>query len=143
MKFLIVLVVATVALALSRPPPGVAADAPLATAETVLGAWSGHWAGEGSPGRGSAELVLARVPGRDSVVGQFTFVSGGAVRSLRYEGRIEDGALRFPLVGDGRIVLEPRAASRPGTAQRLRGEWTDDRGALPAPRGTIELSRVK
>ena len=49
---------------------------PLTTAETLLGAWTGQWrAADGTPG-GSLGLVLARVPGRDTVVGQFTFIAG-------------------------------------------------------------------
>jgi hypothetical protein len=114
----------------------------LATAETLVGAWNGHWTGEGRAGRGSMGLVLARAPGADEVVGQFTFITGGVTRTLRYEGRIEDGRVEFPLVGDGHIALEPLAAVPPGTAARLRGEWTDTRGALPAPTGVIELSRT-
>ncbi|MBM4441629.1 MAG: hypothetical protein FJ027_14540, partial [Candidatus Rokubacteria bacterium] len=92
---------------------------------------------------GPAELVVAHVPGRADVVGQFTFMAGGVSRSLRYEGRIENGHLRFPLVGEGRIVLAPVAAPRPGAATHLRGDWVDDRGALPAPRGTLELSPAR
>jgi hypothetical protein len=88
------------------------------------------------------ELVLARAPGRDAVVGQFTFLSGGTSRTLRYEGQVEDGILKFELVGDGRIVLEPRTAVTPGAAATLHGDWVDARGALPAPRGTLDLSRV-
>jgi hypothetical protein len=97
---------------------------------------------DGSDANGSVGLVLARSPGRSNVVGQFTFVTGGVTRSLRYEGRIENGRLRFALVGDGRIVLEPVAAPRPGLAERLRGEWADSRGALPAPHGVIDVSRT-
>jgi hypothetical protein len=143
MKVLIPLLVALAVVARCQPPPGTAAEAPRVTAETLVGTWSGHWASESSAARGSAELVLARVPGRDDVIGQFTFVMGGTTRSLRYEGRIDNGALRFPLVGDGRIVLEPDEAARVVAAQRLRGEWKDARGALPAPRGLIDLSRVR
>jgi hypothetical protein len=97
---------------------------------------------DGSDANGSVGLVLARIPGRSNVVGQFTFVTGGVTRSLRYEGSIEDGRLRFALVGDGRIVLEPVAALRPGLAERLRGEWADSRGALPAPHGVIDVTRT-
>jgi hypothetical protein len=124
-------------------PAVVTAEASLVTTATIIGAWSGEWRSEDSAARGSAELVVARVSGREAVVGQFTFLTGGNARSLRYEGRIEDGALHFPLVGDGRIVLEPRAAPRPADAARLHGEWQDSRGALPAPRGVIELGRVR
>jgi hypothetical protein len=119
------------------------AGAPLATVETLLGAWNGHWVSDDRRGQGSMGLVLARTPGKDEVVGQFTFVTGGVTRSLRYEGRIEDGRVEFPLVGDGRIVLEPLGAARPGTAPRLRGSWRDARGALPAPEGVIDLGRAE
>lgn len=124
-------------------PMAVTADVPLATTDTLLGAWSGQWRSDDRPARGSAELVVARVPGRDAVVGQFTFLTGGIARSLRYEGRVDDGALHFPLVGGGRIVLEPHAALRPADAERLHGKWKDSRGALPAPHGVIELGRVR
>jgi hypothetical protein len=136
------LVLVLLAVAAGVPATGArAADAPLATAETLVGAWNGRWATAAPAGHGSAELVLSRVPGRDNVVGQFTFVIGGVTRSLRYEGEIDRGRVSFPLVGEGRIVLEPVDAMRPGTAARLRGEWTDTRGALPAPRGMLELTR--
>jgi hypothetical protein len=143
MNLLIALVIGLSVLARSPSSDGGGAEPTLITAETMVGAWSGHWASENPAARGSAELVLARIPGRDRVVGQFTFLTGGVARSLRYEGRIDDRSVRFPLVGDGRIVLEAEAAARPGTAQRLKGEWQDERGALPAPRGVIELRRVK
>ena len=121
-----------------------AAAAPALTkADTLLGAWAGRWRTETPAAQGSAELVVALVPGRDTVVGQFTFVTGGTTRSLRYEGRIAGESLRFSLVGDGHIVLEPEVAASPVEARRLRGEWADDRGALPASRGVIELSRVQ
>jgi hypothetical protein len=119
------------------------AAAPLTKPDSLLGAWAGHWRTETPAAHGSAELVVAVVAGRDALVGQFTFVTGGTTRSLRYEGHIVEGALRFPLVGDGRIVLEPEAAPSPDSARKLRGSWKDDRGALPAARGTIELSRVQ
>jgi len=64
-------------------------------------------------------------------------------RTLRYEGQLENGAVRFPLVDDGRIVLEAAGGSdRTLTADRLSGTWVEHRGALPAPRGTIELERA-
>jgi hypothetical protein len=124
-------------------PPGSAADRPLATVETIVGAWNGRWAAERPQGSGPMELVVARVPGRDQVVGHFTFVSGAVTRSLRYEGRVVAGRLEFPLVADGLIVLEPEAAARPSSAERLHGEWTEERGALPAPKGVMELARVQ
>jgi hypothetical protein len=123
-------------------PPGTAADRPLATVETIVGAWNGRWIAEQPRGAGPMELVVARIPGRDQVVGHFTFVSGAVTRSLRYEGSVVDGRLEFPLVAEGRIVLEPEAAARPGSAERLNGEWTEQRGALPAPEGVMELARV-
>jgi len=115
----------------------------LTTAENLVGTWTGRWeAAEGGP-EGSLGLVVARVPGREAVVGQFTFVSGAMSRTLRYEGRLENGAVRFPLVDDGRIVLEAAGGSdRTLTADRLSGTWVEHRGALPAPRGTIELERA-
>jgi hypothetical protein len=112
------------------------------TTETLLGMWSGRWASEAPAGNGSADLVVARIPGNDVVVGQFTFLVGGRARSLRYEGKIADGTLRFPLVGDGYIELRAAAAGQPSSAGALHGRWKDDRGALPAPLGTIELSRM-
>lgn len=142
MKSTAFILVISALLAHGMPLRPVAAEAPLATAETLVGTWNGQWTTATPSARGSAELVLARVPGRDDVVGQFTFVIGGVARSLRYEGRIQDGRVRFPLVGDGAILLEPVSASRPGEAKRLRGEWTDARGALPALQGVLELTRV-
>lgn len=114
----------------------------LTTAETLVGTWTGRWqAADGGPG-GSLGLVLTRVPGRDTLVGQFTFVTGAISRTMRYEGRLDNGAVRFPLVDDGHIVVEAgRDAQRPLTADRLSGTWVDQRGALPAARGTLELQR--
>jgi hypothetical protein len=140
----VVLISSMLALALCAPPPrlvlAASAAAPMKSAD-VVGAWNGQWAGPAGA-QGMVELVLARAPGRDAVVGQFTFLSGGTSRTLRYEGQVEDGILKFELVGDGRIVLEPRTAVPPGAAVTLRGDWVDARGALPAPRGTLDLSRV-
>ena len=106
-----------------------------------MGAWNGHWVSDEHGRQGEMGLVLARTPGNNEVVGQFTFITGGVTRSVRYQGLLTDGRVEFPLVGDGHIVLEPVDASRPGHAARLRGEWTDVRGALPAPEGVIELTR--
>lgn len=116
--------------------------APLTTVTTLVGAGNGSWSGATGPGNGTVELVLARVPGRDTVLGQFTFVTGGTSRTLRYEGRLQDGRLQFPLVGEGRIVLEPKETVRPSSAATLQGEWVDARGALPAPSGTLRLTRL-
>jgi len=128
------------------PPPragdGVAEAALPVAAATMLGAWSGQWTAPPGRSEGAVELVLARGTGDGGVLGHFTFVTGGKARTMRYEGRIEDGALRFPLVGDGRIVLEPREGVRPGAAATLRGEWVDAGGVLPAPNGLLELSRA-
>jgi hypothetical protein len=131
-----------VGLAVEGPARAGAAEWPFATAETLLGAWNGQWLADGRERRGPMGLVLARSPGTNEVVGQFTFITGGVTRSLRYEGRIDNGRVEFPLVGDGQIVLEPVDGIRPGTAARLRGTWTDERGALPAPQGMIELGRA-
>ena len=120
---------------------GAATAAPAASAAALVGAWNGEWSGTTATARGPVELVLAGVPGHDAVIGQFTFVTGGLSRTLRYEGRLEDGVLRFPLVGEGELLLRPREAARPGAAEALQGEWVDARGALPAPRGSLRLSR--
>ena len=62
---------------------------------------------------------------------------------MRYEGRLDNGAIRFTLVDDGHVVLEAgRDAQRPMTADHLSGTWVDQRGALPAARGSIELQRA-
>jgi hypothetical protein len=125
-------------------PGPAASSAPAASpssAAGLVGAWNGEWIAPSGDRRGSVELVLAGVPGREGVVGQFTFVTGGLSRTLRYEGRLEDGMLRFPLVGDGQLVLQPRDAAGPGAAAALHGGWTDTRGALPAPQGRLRLSR--
>ena len=115
----------------------------LTTTETLVGAWTGRWQATDGAAGGSLGLVLTRVPGRDTIVGQFTFVAGAISRALRYEGRLDSGALRFPLVDDGHIVLEAGGDSRrPMTADRLSGAWVDQRGALPAPLGRIELQRA-
>jgi hypothetical protein len=109
----------------------------------LVGAWNGQWtAPAGVHTKGAVELVLARVPGRDTVLGHFTFMAGGPPRTFRYEGRLDNGVLQFPLVGEGRILLAPRAAARPATADVLQGEWVDAAGVLPAPSGTLQLSRV-
>lgn len=137
-----VLVALILALAATTPGASVADTAPVVTVETLIGTWNGRWTAASGGPSGSLELILARVPGRDSVLGQFTFVTGATSRTLRYEGRIENGTLRFPLVGDGRIVLTSRDAPRAGQAATLRGEWEDARGALPTSRGALELDRV-
>jgi hypothetical protein len=133
---------ALAALGMDGPTRPGAAERPLATTETLLGAWNGHWLSEDRERRGPLGLVLARTPGQHQVLGHFSFVTGAVTRSLRYAGRIDNGRVEFPLVGEGRIVLEPVDDIRLGTAARLHGEWTDARGALPAPRGVIELSRA-
>ena len=132
----------SLAVAASLAVAGSAADRPLATAETLVGAWNGRWIGESRAGEGPMGLVLARTPGNNQVVGQFTFITGGISRSMRYEGTVTNGRVEFPLVANGQIVLEPVDAMHPGTATQLRGEWTDVRGALPAPEGIIELHRA-
>jgi hypothetical protein len=115
----------------------------LTTAETLIGTWTGRWQTIDGVSAGSLGLVLTRVPGHDTIVGQFTFIAGAISRTLRYEGRLDNGAVRFALVGDGYIVLEAGGhGNRPLTAERLMGTWVDERGALPAPRGTIELQRA-
>lgn len=117
--------------------------APSSDVAPLVGAWNGQWTVPTEVGtKGAVELVLARVPGRDTVLGHFTFMAGGTPRTFRYEGHLDDGVLRFPLVGEGRILLAPRAAARPGTAELLQGEWVDAAGVLPAPSGTLQLSRV-
>jgi hypothetical protein len=123
---------------------GEAADAaPPAAATPLVGAWSGQWTAPTAVGtHGAVELVLAGLPGRDAVLGHFTFVAGGKSRTFRYEGRVENGVLRFPLVGEGRILLAAPEATGPGTAEMLQGEWVDARGVLPAPSGTLQLSRA-
>lgn len=121
---------------------GGAEAVPLVSASALVGAWNGEWMAPSDAAQGMVELVLTRAPGRDSVLGQFTFLTGAISRTVRYEGRVENGTLRFQLVGEGRIVLEPREATRPGGAARLQGEWVDTRGALPAPHGTLQLSRT-
>ena len=115
----------------------------LTTAETLVGTWTGRWQAIDGAATGSLGLVLTRVPGDDTIVGQFTFIAGAISRTLRYEGRLDNGAVRFALIGDGYIVLEAGGHGyRPMTAERLMGTWVDQRGALPAPRGTIELQRA-
>jgi hypothetical protein len=115
----------------------------LTTTETLVGTWNGRWqAADGTAG-GSLGLVLMRVPGRETIIGQFTFITGAVSRTMRYEGRLDNGAVRFALVDDGHIVLESgRDAQRPMTADRLSGTWVEQRGALPAARGIIELQRA-
>jgi hypothetical protein len=116
---------------------------PLVTPETIVGTWSGRWRAADGTRDGALGLVVARVPGQDTVVGQFTFMRGAVSQTLRYEGRLHNGAVRFPLVGEGRIVLEAGPdAQRPTIADQLTGTWIEDRGALPAARGSIELQRA-
>ena len=146
MAFKTTLVLVTLALVARCQSPHVSAGGaeavPLVSASALVGAWNGEWMVSPGVAQGMVELVLTRAPGRDSVLGQFTFLTGAVSRTVRYEGRVENGTLRFPLVGEGRIVLEPREAARPGGAARLQGEWVDTRGALPAPHGTLQLSRT-
>jgi hypothetical protein len=147
MRLRVILFILAVLLAARCQPPHeqAAADvpAPLA-ADTLVGAWTGEWMAPLDGGaEGAVELILSRVPGRNGVLGQFTFVSGGMSRTLRYEGSIDNGTLRFPLVGAGRIVLQPQRPVPPGSAARLSGEWMDERGALPASQGVLQLSRAR
>ena len=115
----------------------------LITTETLVGSWTGRWQATGGAPAGSLGVVLSRVPGRDTVLGQFTFVDGAVSRTMRYEGHLENGVVRFPLVDHGRIVLEPAGGeARALTAGRLSGIWVEFRGALPALRGTMHLERV-
>jgi hypothetical protein len=140
-----------VARAQQRPPERPAATMPAAggapmrlmTVETLVGRWTGRWqASDGSPS-GSLGVILSRVPGRETVVGQFTFVQGATARTLRYEGHLENGSVAFPLVAGGRIVLEAaRDARSPLRAETLSGTWVEHRGALPVPQGTVELERA-
>jgi hypothetical protein len=123
--------------------PGPSSAAVTVSANTVIGRWTGQWTARPGPAHGAIELILARVPGSDSVLGHFTFVKGAVSRTLRYEGRIENGTLHFPLVGDGHVILHPRDADRPGPASTLHGDWLDARGGLPAPQGALELNRVR
>jgi hypothetical protein len=127
----------------ARGPRGLGA-APAVTAERLIGTWNGHWTvpGEVKSSTGQVELILGRIPGSDAVLGQFTFVTGATSRTLRYEGRIEDGTVWFPLVGGGRIVLDPPGAVRAGDAVVLEGDWVDTHGALPGRAGTLALGRV-
>lgn len=126
-----------------RAHGGGGAASPPAAATPLVGAWNGQWTAPAGVGTsGPVELVLAGMSGRDTVLGHFTFVAGGKSRSFRYEGRLENGVLRFPLVGEGRILLAPRQAARPGEAAMLQGEWVDARGVLPAPSGTLQLGRA-
>jgi hypothetical protein len=134
------------ALALVAQPPHSRVDAePAVTTERLIGTWNGHWTvpGEATSRTGQVELILGRIPGRDGVLGQFTFVTGATSHTLRHEGRIEDGTVRFPLVGGGQIVLDPLHAARPGAAAALEGEWVDTRGALPGRTGTLALDLVR
>jgi hypothetical protein len=128
-----------------QPPQGAAAveAVALVTADSLVGAWRGEWTAAGQGAHGMVELILGRVSGRQSVIGQFTFVTGGHSRTLRYEGRIEDNVVRFTLVGGGRIVLKPEHAPRPELASALEGHWTDARGALPSDAGTLTLDRIR
>jgi hypothetical protein len=115
----------------------------LAAMETLVGQWSGRWQAADGKRSGSLGVILSRVPGRDAVLGQFTFVEGATSRTMRYEGHLENGTVAFPLVAGGRIVLE--ATRDPGDALRaatLTGTWVEHRGSLPAPRGTVELARA-
>jgi hypothetical protein len=115
----------------------------LTTTETLVGTWTGRWQAAEGAANGSLGLVLTRVPGRETIIGQFTFVTGAISRTMRYDGRLDNGAVRFTLVDGGYIVLEAGGdAQRPMTADRLSGAWVDLRGALPAPHGSIELERA-
>lgn len=137
---------AVVALALTALMFGVAVGGEprrLTTVETLVGMWTGRWEAAGGAAGGSLGVILSRVPGRETVIGQFTFVDGAVSRTMRYEGQLENGVVRFALVDRGWIVLEvdPKAQRAP-IAPRLSGTWVESRGALPAPRGTMELERT-
>jgi hypothetical protein len=138
---------ALVVVACCQPPHGAAATLeapPVPSAETLLGTWNGRWAAaSGTSAQDDVELIVARVPGGGNLIGQFTFVVGGTSRTARYVGSLENGVLRFPLIGDGRIVLHAAPSPSPGSTLALEGEWVDRRGALPAPAGRIELRRVR
>jgi hypothetical protein len=138
---------AVVALITGAPPSG---PVPLASpaAESAVEAWRGRWtaaasAAGPSPTGGSVELLLSRVAGSTTVVGQFTFVVGAQTRTMRYEGQLTGGQVRFDLGADGRLVLDPPENAAGGPAATRSGEWVDDQAFLPAARGTLELSRVR
>jgi hypothetical protein len=116
--------------------PDAGAERLLGTAETLLGAWNGRWLGQDRAAQGSMGLVVARTPRKDAVVGQFTFVIGGTrVGSTRDASSSRSSAT-------GGSYSSRSGGGRAGTAPRLRGEWTDARGALPARQGVIELVRT-
>ncbi len=118
-----------------QPPHGVAEAS--SGIEPLVGTWSGDWTA-GARGRGSMEAIITPTSDPGQVMAQFTFVGGGVTRTSRRVGNVEsDGHVRFPLLGGGVIVLRPEGEGR------LQGEFTDERGALPAPQGVVTLTRTR
>lgn len=128
-------VVLLVVLAARCQPPHGGAEASSGI-EPLVGTWSGDWTA-GARGRGSVEAIITPTGDSGQVMAQFTFVGGGVARTSRRVGDVEsDGRVRFPLLGGGVIVLRPQGEGR------LQGEFTDERGALPAPQGVVTLTRA-
>lgn len=99
-----------------------------------MGAWTGSWSAPGAPRGGSVGLLLApgTEPGR--TMGQFTFIHGAKSRTVRYEGTVADGVIRFALPTDGEIVLRREASA-------LVGQWSGRQTIAPAATGTFVLTR--
>jgi hypothetical protein len=101
------------------------------------GAWSGNWVDPRDGRQRPAELII--IPGRrpSAVVGQLTLLGGARAWTARYEGISRDGAARFELPEGGAVEV-----SRAGP-DRLTGEFTAPGGPLPAPAGSLDLTRVR
>jgi hypothetical protein len=114
-----------------------AAPRPVTAADPLAGAWSGHWVDSRDGRRRAAELII--LPGREasSVVGQLTLLRGARAWTARYAGVAADGAARFELPEGGQIVV------RGAGEDRLTGEFAAPGGSLPAPAGSLELSRMR
>jgi hypothetical protein len=69
------------------PATGASFQRHLVGVETLVGAWNGRWVADGGRLHGPMELVVARAPGREDVVGHFAFMTGARTRSMRYEAR--------------------------------------------------------
>ncbi|MBI2206512.1 MAG: hypothetical protein HYU41_21985 [Candidatus Rokubacteria bacterium] len=108
-----------------------------ADAAALVGAWTGQWTAAPDSRPRPLEMILTRGRSDGVVVGQFTFLTTGHAWTARREGVVVDGAVRFELPAGGAIVV------RVIDADRLTGEFTGAQGALPAERGSFELSRAR
>jgi hypothetical protein len=114
-----------------------AAPRPATSATPLAGAWSGHWVDARDGRQRPAEMIIMPGRGTSAVVAQLTLLGGARAWTARYNGVAADGAARFALPEGGTIVV------RRAGEDHLTGEFAAPGGSLPAPAGSLDLSRVR